>query len=344
MLSDTRKSLRRRDLLRYGVSTLAAGTVLSGCSIGSASPRGETKVIRYQGWSGQVLLPELAADLGLLGDVRLEWIGNTTSGPQDIQATVTGDIDIGGAFNGAIIRLAAAGAPIKAVIAYYGANDLTNTGYYVPQGSPIRSPRDFIGKSVGMNTIGAHAQDVLSVYLQRGGLTEEEIRQVQPVVVPPISADQALRSGQIDVSAMSNPISDKAMAHGGIHPVFRDYDLLGAFSAGCYVLRDEFIAANPNTTRALVGGVARAIRWTQTRPYSEVVARFLDILRRRNRNEDSSTIKYWKSAGIAGPGGVISDREFTTWLDRLIAEGVVAPHSINVGSLYTNEFNPYRTA
>jgi ABC-type nitrate/sulfonate/bicarbonate transport system substrate-binding protein len=331
----------RRDLLRYGLSTIAAGTVLSGCSVGSADPRGETKVVRYQGWTGKVLYPELAADLGLLGDLRLEWIGNTTSGPQDIQATVTGDIDIGGAFNGSIIRLAAAGAPIKAVVSYYGADALAFAGYYVLQDSPIHSPRDFLGKTVGMNTIGAHDQDCLAFYLQRGGLTEKEIQQVQPVVVPPVSAEQALRSGQLDVSTMSNPISDKAIAHGGLRTVFRDFDLFGAFSAGCYLMREEFIAANPNTTRTLVNGIARAIRWAQTRPYPQVVARFVDIIRRRKRDEDTSTVKYWKSDGIAGPGGVIADREFTTWINRLIAEGVIKPGSVNVSQLYTNEFNPF---
>jgi hypothetical protein len=34
---------------------------------------------------------ELAADLGYLGNLKLKWIGNTISGPQDIQAATTGD-------------------------------------------------------------------------------------------------------------------------------------------------------------------------------------------------------------------------------------------------------------
>ena len=338
------KPVSRRTLLGYGLSTIAAGSVLSGCSSGSASPGpAETTVIRYQGWSGEVLYPELAADLGLLGDLRLEWIGNTTSGPQDIQATVTGDIDIGGAFNGAIIRLAAAGAPIKAVVGYYGADTATFGGYYVLEDSPIRSPRDFIDKKVGVNTLGAHYEDVLSIYLQRGGLSEEEIRSVQLVVVPPVSAEQALRSGQLDVAAMSDIKREKAVAHGGIRPVFTDSGLLGSFTGGCYVMRNDFIAASPNTTRKLVEGTARAVRWAQTRPKEEVIARFSDIIRRRDRNEDLSTVQYWKSPGVAGPGGLIADREFSTWLDRLTTEGRVPVVGVGVDEIYTNEFNPFRS-
>ena len=71
-------------------------------------------------------------------DVKLEWVGNTISGPQDIQSAATGQTDFGGAFNGAIVKLVAAGAPIKAVIGYYGADDDAFNGYYVLEDSPIK--------------------------------------------------------------------------------------------------------------------------------------------------------------------------------------------------------------
>ncbi len=55
---------------------------------------------------------ELAEDLGYLAPIRLHFVGSTVSGPQSVQAVVTGDTDFGGAFNGAIIKLVAAKAPI----------------------------------------------------------------------------------------------------------------------------------------------------------------------------------------------------------------------------------------
>lgn len=343
MHSNRSDVLGRRALLRHGLTALAAGTVLSGCSA-SAEPRAdETHTVRYQGWSGEVLYPELAEDLGLLGDVRLDWIGNTTSGPQDIQATLTGDIDVGGAFNGAIIRLASTGAPMKAVIGYYGADTDTRASFYVPDGSPLRGPRDLIGKTVGVNTLGAHHEDVLNMYLQQGGLSHEEISSVQLVVVPPVSAEQALRSGQLDVAALSDFRRDKALARGGVRELFSDFQLLGSFTAGCYVMRDAFIAANPRTTRSLVEGTARATRWAQTTPREQVVQRMVDIIARRGRNEDDSSVRYWKSTGVAGAGGLIYDREFRIWEQRCVADGRIAPGSVRIPDLYTNAFNPYRT-
>ena len=117
--------------------TLAVAAGLAGCGTADASPGQEVTTLRYQGSVGAVTLPELAADLGYLGNVKLNWIGNTISGPQDIQAATTGDTDFGGAFNGAVVKLEAQHAPIKAVIGYYGVDDQTYNGFYVLDDSPI---------------------------------------------------------------------------------------------------------------------------------------------------------------------------------------------------------------
>lgn len=107
-------TLPRRAFLA-GLAATAGAAALAGCAADAPrGPDGQVSVLRYQGQTGQVTFPELAADLGLLGGVSMRWIGNFTSGPQDIQATVTGDTDVGGAFNGGILRLVAAGAPIRA--------------------------------------------------------------------------------------------------------------------------------------------------------------------------------------------------------------------------------------
>src|SRR5690242_5290507 len=139
----------------------------------------ETLELRYQGSVGAVTFPELAEELGYLSPLKLAWIGNTISGPQDIQAAATGQTDFGGAFNGAIVKLAAAKAPIKAVIGYYGSDKDSYVGYFVADGSPIKGPRDLIGKKIGVNTLGAHLEAVVKEYLKRGGLTPEEIKQVE---------------------------------------------------------------------------------------------------------------------------------------------------------------------
>src|SRR2546423_549473 len=202
---------RRGFLGLVGTAALTAGCGSSG---GGSAHR--TTKLRYQGSAGAVTPAELAADLGYLGPVALEWVGDTTSGPQDIQAAATGQIDVGGL--GGIIR-------------------------------------------------------------------------------------------------------DKALAAGGIKPLFTDYDLLGTFSAGTYVFRDDFLAKNPDTVRAFVSGVGKAVEWARATPRAEVVDRFTKIVKARGRNEDTTALRFFKSYGIAGTGGSIPAEEVSTWITRLEQQG-----------------------
>jgi ABC-type nitrate/sulfonate/bicarbonate transport system substrate-binding protein len=298
--------------------------------------------LRYQGFTGQVTYPELAEDLGLLAPIKLKYVGNTISGPQDIQSVVTGDTDYGGAFNGAVIKLIAAKAPVKSVVGYYGTDENTWAGYFVLEDSPLKDPRDLIGKKVAVNTLGAHVEFVLREYLTRGGLSKDEIEQVTLVVVPPVSSEQALRQRQVDVTTLSSVLRDKAVARGGMRLLFSDYDLFGKFTAGSYVFTEKSIRDRPRTVKKFVEATAAAIEWAREHTRDEVIARYTDIIKRRKRNEDASVITYWRSTGIAFKGGVIQASEFQVWLDWLVRSGQLPAGKLQLGQLYTNEFNPYQ--
>ncbi|MFD0689288.1 ABC transporter substrate-binding protein [Actinomadura fibrosa] len=333
-----RRTVRRCAAALAGVAL--AGTAAAGCG-SAAGGSGRTTTLRYQGSAGQVTPPELAQDLGYLGEVKLKWVGNTISGPQDIQSAATGQTDFGGAFNGAVIKLQAAGAPLTSVIGYYGSDKDSYNGFYVPKDSPIKGPRDLIGKKIGMNTLGAHSEAVLDIYLQRGGLSPAEVKKAEPLVVPPVNTEQSLRQGQIDVGVLGGIFREKAEAAGGVRKVFSDYDLLGAFTGGTYVFRDDFVKRNPDTVKAFTAGVAKAIEWARTTPRDQVIARFTKIVQARGRNESPDALKYFKSYGVAGRGGVIAEKEFTTWITWLEQQGQIPKGKVKVGDLYTNRFNPY---
>ncbi|MED4229062.1 ABC transporter substrate-binding protein [Neobacillus cucumis] len=340
------KFWRRKVLLLFVVLSIV---VSAGCQEKKTEATGtkgngayETLKLRYEGSVGSVTYPELAEDLGYLDPIKLDWIGNQTSGPASIQNAATGQTDFGGAFNGAIAKLIASGAPIKSVIGYYGSDKDTYTGYYVLNGSSIKNARDLIGKKVGMNTMGAHAEFVLKEYLKQNGLTDEEIKKVTLVVLPPVSTEQALRQKQIDVAVLSGMLGDLAVKNGGIRKLFSDYDLLGPFTAGSYVFTDKFIKQNPHTVKKFVEATAKAIEWAQTHSRDEVIARYESIIKKRGRKEDTNTVQYWKSTGIAEKGGVIQEKEFKIWVDWLKKNGEFKDGQVKVNDLYTNEFNPYK--
>ena len=183
-----------------------------------AAPPGhrEVKELRYQGWADTVTFPELAEDLGYLGDVKLNWVGNTISGPQDIQSAATGQTDFGGAFNGAVVKLVAAGAPIKAVISYYGEDEKTlhrllRHGGQPDPGRP-RPDRQEDRREHPGRPPGGRAQHLP----EEDGLTPEEIKQVELVVVPPVNTEQALRQRPDRRGALGGILRDKALAAGGL--------------------------------------------------------------------------------------------------------------------------------
>lgn len=336
----TTASTRRHFLTLLGLSavSVSCGTAASG----TPAAKDQTKTLRYQGWAGQVTLPELAEDLGYLEDVKLEWVGNTISGPQDIQSAATGQVDFGGAFNGAVVKLAANNAPIKAVISYYGADKDAYNGFYVLKDSPIRSARDLTGKKVGMNTLGAHSEAMLDIYLQRGGLSQADIGKVEPLVVPPVNTEQSLRQKQIEVAVLGGILRDKALETGGIRPLFTDYQLLGAFSAGTYVMTDRFLKQNPDTARTFVTAVGRAIEWSRSTPREEVIDRMTEIVKKRGRNEDAAPLKFWRSYGVAETAGRITGKELQLWIDWLTERGDIKKGQVTLSDLYTNEFNDFK--
>lgn len=299
----------------------------------------ETMELRYQGNNGTITPAELAEDLGYLAPIRLDFVGSTVSGPASVQAVVTGDTDFGGAFNGAVIKLVAAKVPIVAVVGYYGVDDERWSGFYVQEDSPIQGARDLLGKKISMNTLGAHSEFMVKEFLFRANLTKADTEQVTLVVIPPVNGEQVLRQRQVDVAVLGDIYRDRAIENGGLRSVVSDYEMFGKFTAGSYVMKKSFIREHPNTARRFVDAVGRAIEWARTTPREQVVERFLQIVAKRGRNENADALKYWRSYGVAGERGVMSDKDFQVWIDWMVKDGELEPGQLEAKQIYTNELN-----
>ncbi|MFB7715970.1 MULTISPECIES: ABC transporter substrate-binding protein [unclassified Nocardia] len=336
------RTARTLRILAAALAITSAVGVLTGCGKSEPATTADGKtVVRYQGTTGQVTPYELAADLGYFNKISLHWEGDTTSGPANIQAAATKQIEFGSAFNGAVIKLVAGGAPVTAVLSSYGADEQSYTGYFVRDDSGITSARDLIGKKVGVNTLGAHHEFVTREWLHQQGLSDAEIKQVQLVVLPPANTEDALRKGQIDAAALGSVFRDNAVDRGGLHPLYTDKDLFGKFDYGTYVFRNDYLKSQPDAVADFVQGTARATRWLQVTPRDQVVARFESIITKRGRNENTGLLKYYKSSGIPVPGAVVEDREFQVWIDWLVRNGELPAGKFQAKDLYTNKDNPY---
>ncbi len=322
------------------VLTLSISACAGSSSAAEKNTDGKT-IIKYQGSPGSVTPPELAAHLGYLPNIELEWLGNVNGGPESIQATAIGETDFGSAFNGAIVKLRDSGSKVTSVISYYGSDDLTNVGVYVLDESPVKSAKDFIGRSIGVNTLGAQYEFQITEWLAQEGLTEEEIAQVELKVIPPANSEQVLRQGQVDGVILGTISLEVAKERGGVRELFNDIDVFGPASNGSLVFRDDYIEENPEVVEEFVSGVARAIRWTQLEDPEAVKNAYTEILTTRDRGEDTNLVQYYRSLGVSTPGGVITESEYSTWIEQLKRSNGLKNTDLKPQDVYTNEFNPY---
>lgn len=329
---------------RFMMISLLFAMCLSACQQAKQSDAKITE-LRYQGAAGTVSLPELAEDLGYLGDLKLKYVGDSQGGPENMQAMMSRDVDFSSAFNGAIVKLAHAtrNSPnsIVAVVGSYGSDQQTWSCYCVLEDSPIRTARDLIGQKIAGNTLGAHFEFIIREWLAQNGLTQDEIKQVQLVVLPPGSTEQALRQGHIQAASMSTILRDKAFDRGGIRKLFADTDLYGEFTAGTYVFTRQFTQQHPDVVRQFVSGVGKAIEWSRSQPVEVVRERLRSIIHKRQRNENDQLIQYWKSWGVIEKGGYVTAQQFQPWIDFMVKNGELKPDQITPQDIFSNEFNPF---
>jgi len=336
-------------LPKFWQKALAAVTIstsiIAGCSTQQVEPQNAktTPSLRYQSYPGLVSLPELAQDLGYFGNLKLDYVGTVQGGPQDLLTLVAGDVDFASAFNGAVVKVIAAGLDVVPVVASYGSDAEMNVGFYVLENSPIHSARDFIGKKLAVNAFGAHYEFVVKDYLARHGLTPEEIREVELIVLPPVSTEQALRNGQIDIAVFSGILEKRALKTGGVRPIFKDIEMYGPFTAGSYSMRRDFIQQHPEIAKTFVNGVARAQEWLHHTPKEQIVARMESIIDKRKRNETKVLIPFYTGTGVHEVGGVQKNADFEPWVNALVSEQKLKANQLNVSTLYSNQFNPYAT-
>ncbi len=229
----------------------------------------------------------------------------------------------------------------QAVLNYYGGDGKTFTGYYVLDGSPLKSAKDLVGKKVAVNTLGGQNEADVFNELRSVGLSEADVKKVELVVLPPTNQEDALRRHQVDVAALSGQFQQLALSHGGIHPLWTQVDQYGQFNGGQYVFRKDVIAQNPDAVRAFVDGVGKAIEWEKKTPQDQVRSEFVKIIEARKRtNENTQSVQYWQSSGVPSAYGEIKDSDFDLWKDWLLSTGSVK-QAPDPKDLYTNEFNPH---
>ncbi|TPI54357.1 MULTISPECIES: ABC transporter substrate-binding protein [unclassified Mesorhizobium] len=309
-------TITRRSLLLR--APLAAGIIAVGLPSIARSQAASVK-IRYLASRGSISPHELADQLGYfkgLG-IELENVGYAGGGPESLFALASGSVDLGSAATPAVINSIAGGNDFVAAYPSNGINSQVKSVFYVLEDSPIRSIADIAGKTISVNTLGAHLDYAVREALHSVGLPPDAAKLV---VVPGPQLEQTLRSHQVDVAGLGYwqaTFAGALVANGGVRGVFNDADVLGEIAGGFIVLRRDFIAANRDAAKNFVEQSARAADWSRQNPDEarKVLAEILD-----KRGENGELARYWTGFGLREKA-VATDRDIDFWVAVLERDG-----------------------
>ncbi|MEI9417762.1 ABC transporter substrate-binding protein [Mesorhizobium sp. Cs1321R2N1] len=320
--------LTRRTLLAgapFGAGLFAAG--LPGFAFAEAAP----VKFRYLGSRGGISPHELADELGYfkgLG-IELENAGYSGGGPESLFALASGSVDLGSAATPAVINSIAGGNDFVAAYPSNGINQQVKSVFYVLEDSPIKSIADLPGKTIAVNTLGAHLDFTVREALHSVGLSPDAAKLV---VVPGPQLEQTLRSRQVDVAALGYwqaTFAGALVTNGGVRGVFNDIDVLGELAGGFVILRRDFIAAHPEAARNFVQQSAHAADWSRQNP-GEARKALATILDRRGENGDLA--RYWTGFGLR-EGAQATDRDIDFWISVLERDGRLAKGKLKAADI-----------
>jgi ABC-type nitrate/sulfonate/bicarbonate transport system substrate-binding protein len=207
----------------------------------------------------------------------------------------------------------------------------------VLEDSSIKSAQDLKGKTIAVNTKGAHLDYTIREYLRRNGLTTND---VNLMVVPGPQLEQVLRHKQanvVAVGAWQTVFAGKIEAEGGVRVLFTDYDILGDIVLGSAPMLQKFVARHPEAVKKFVSLSARAVDWATTNPEEarELVAKVL-----QGRGENPELARYWSGWGLR-EHALYTENDTRFWLDTMVREGKLKPGQLTPEEVQGNKFNSY---
>lgn len=293
----------------------------------SSAAYAEDVTLRYLASHGGLNAHELAWELGYFEGtgITLENIGYASGGPESLMALAGGSVEIGSAATSAVLNSIIGGNDFVAAYPTQGINDDVQSVFYVLEDSPIQGVADLPGKTVAVNTLGAHLDYTVREALHQAGLDQAL---ANLITVPGPQLEQVLRSGQVDVAAFGywqTTFEGVAREGGGLRAIFDDTDVLGEIAGGFTVLRRDWVEEHPDAARTYVEQSARALDYARENPDEtrEVLARALE-----SRGENPEVAAFFAGYGVR-EGGRAVPRDIDFWIEVLEREGKLAPGQLS---------------
>jgi ABC-type nitrate/sulfonate/bicarbonate transport system substrate-binding protein len=303
----------------FGRAAVAAGLLLAAPAF-AAEP--EQVEIRYLASQGGLAAHELADALGYFKDtgITLKNVGYAQGGPASLFALASGDVELGSAATAAVLNSIAGGNDFVAAYASNGIN---------------KSIKDLAGKTIAVNTLGAHLDYTVREALHSVGLPENAAKLV---VVPGPQLEQVLRSKQVDIAAFGywqKTFEGAALKNGPLQKIFGDTDVLGEIAGGFVVLRRDWTKEHPAAAKIFVEKSQAALEYARLHPEETKVV-LAKALAARNENPDIA--QYFTGFGVR-EGGKAVPRDLQFWIDILARGGVLKPGQLKAEDILYDPAN-----
>jgi NitT/TauT family transport system substrate-binding protein len=139
-------------------------------------------------------------------------ITNIRAGAEVVNALVSGDLELGQTDVVVMSIAHSRGIPIQAIASTTGYNVAIKTdGMFVAASSTLRTPKDLVGKTIGVPGIRGYYETILDNWLDVHGVAPSSVKLLE---IPPPSLNAAVESGRIDAALLYDPLFTDAIAHG----------------------------------------------------------------------------------------------------------------------------------
>jgi NitT/TauT family transport system substrate-binding protein len=147
----------------------------------------------------------------------------------------------------------------------------------VSKNSPLREPKDLIGKTVGLNTLRTISEVALDAWLERSGV---DIAKVKAVEIPFSALLPALARGQIDCAFPGEPAVSGGLRAGEIRILGDPMAAIGRrYLSGLWFTSRPFVQRNPEATKRFAEVIYQTARWANahTAESAPIVAKYTKL-------------------------------------------------------------------
>jgi NitT/TauT family transport system substrate-binding protein len=248
-------------------------TVLSGLAAGlagTALPRiagAQATTLRIAGvFSDLFAEPFYAKDAGAFAKAGFNVQATSLNNAGAVAAAIGGgslEMGTGDLISG--VNAINAGVPIVLIAGGGLYNEKTDSGstiLAVPMDSPIKAPKDLIGKSIGVPTLVGLTTACLRAWLPAHGVPESSVKLVE---IPQSSSAPALERGTIDAGLLSEPFV--TFAKGTLRAVGAPFDIAAdlapnkVFCVSVWYANKPWWEADAARSRRVLQAIADTARW-----------------------------------------------------------------------------------